>query len=69
MRLYAVLLAACSVLAAPPPRATVTVLATTDLHGNIYPVDYYTGRPAARGLAKIATAGPPGPHGQSAKAC
>lgn len=34
---------------------TVSLLATTDLHGNIYPVDYYTGRPAARGLAKIAT--------------
>jgi 2',3'-cyclic-nucleotide 2'-phosphodiesterase/3'-nucleotidase len=34
---------------------TVSVLATTDLHGNIYPVDYTTGRPAPRGLAKIAT--------------
>jgi 2',3'-cyclic-nucleotide 2'-phosphodiesterase/3'-nucleotidase len=34
---------------------TVTVLATTDLHGNLYPVDYVTDRPAARGLAKIAT--------------
>ena len=33
----------------------VTVLATTDLHGNIYPVDYYTDKPANRGLAKIAT--------------
>src|SRR5262249_49889410 len=36
-------------------QVTVTVLATTDLHGNIYPVDYGTGKPAARGLAKIAT--------------
>lgn len=36
-------------------RVTVTVLATTDLHGCIYPFDYYTGRPAQRGLAKIAT--------------
>jgi 2',3'-cyclic-nucleotide 2'-phosphodiesterase / 3'-nucleotidase len=34
---------------------TVTVLATTDMHGNIYPYDYLSGRPAARGLAKIAT--------------
>jgi 2',3'-cyclic-nucleotide 2'-phosphodiesterase/3'-nucleotidase len=34
---------------------TVTLLATTDLHGSIYPYDYYTGRPANRGLAKIAT--------------
>src|SRR5258708_24973061 len=33
----------------------VRVLATTDLHGNIYPYDYYTAKPAARGLAKIAT--------------
>jgi 2',3'-cyclic-nucleotide 2'-phosphodiesterase / 3'-nucleotidase len=33
----------------------ITVLATTDLHGNIYPYDYLTGRPAPRGLAKIAT--------------
>jgi len=36
-------------------QVTVTVLATTDLHGNLYPVDYVTGRPAARGLARIAT--------------
>jgi 2',3'-cyclic-nucleotide 2'-phosphodiesterase/3'-nucleotidase len=34
---------------------TVTVLATTDLHGNLLPVDYVTGQPAARGLAKLAT--------------
>jgi 2',3'-cyclic-nucleotide 2'-phosphodiesterase/3'-nucleotidase len=34
---------------------TITLLATTDLHGNLYPVDYYTAKPAARGLAKIAT--------------
>ncbi len=33
----------------------ITVLATTDLHGHLYPVDYYTGEPAERGLAKIAT--------------
>src|SRR6266849_6150732 len=33
----------------------IRVLATTDLHGNIYPYDYYTAKPAARGLAKIAT--------------
>ena len=34
---------------------TVTLLATTDLHGNLVPVDYVTGRPAARGLAKLGT--------------
>src|SRR5207237_10732771 len=36
-------------------RVKLTVLATTDLHGNIYPVDYYLNQPAHRGLAKIAT--------------
>ncbi len=48
---------ACLALAASlyAQRATVTLLATTDLHGNIYPYDYYTARPAERGLAKIAT--------------
>src|SRR5687767_13734816 len=34
---------------------TVTVLATTDMHGNIYPYDYLTGAPAQRGLAKLGT--------------
>ncbi len=33
----------------------MTVLATTDLHGNLYPIDYFRDQPAARGLAKIAT--------------
>jgi len=33
----------------------IRVLATTDLHGNIFPYDYYTSQPVARGLAKIAT--------------
>ena len=35
--------------------ATVTLLATTDLHGFIYPYDYFTRQPAARGLAAAAT--------------
>src|SRR3978361_409353 len=42
-------------LAADAREVTVRLPATTDLHGNIYPYDYYTGQPAARGLAKIAT--------------
>jgi 2',3'-cyclic-nucleotide 2'-phosphodiesterase (5'-nucleotidase family) len=42
-------------LAADAREVTVRILATTDLHGNIYPYDYYAGKPAARGLAKIAT--------------
>jgi 2',3'-cyclic-nucleotide 2'-phosphodiesterase/3'-nucleotidase len=33
----------------------ITLLATTDLHGNLYPYDFYTGKPAPRGLAKEAT--------------
>jgi len=33
----------------------VTVLATTDLHGNLLPIDYVTDKPAPRGLASIAT--------------
>ncbi len=33
----------------------ITVLDTTDLHGNILPYDYYTARHNERGLAKIAT--------------
>lgn len=36
-------------------QVSIAILATTDLHGNIYPYDYYTGKPAERGLAKIAT--------------
>src|SRR5882762_938504 len=36
-------------------RVHITIMATTDLHGNILPKDYYTGKPDARGLAKAAT--------------
>lgn len=36
-------------------QVVITLLGTTDLHGNIMPVDYYANRPANRGLAKIAT--------------
>ncbi len=36
-------------------QVTVTLLATTDLHGNLYPVDYYTGQAAPRGLAAAAS--------------
>jgi 2',3'-cyclic-nucleotide 2'-phosphodiesterase/3'-nucleotidase len=52
---FLLLLAAGAVAAASAETVTVTVLATTDMHGNLYPVDYFTGKPAARGLAKIAT--------------
>jgi 2',3'-cyclic-nucleotide 2'-phosphodiesterase/3'-nucleotidase len=41
--------------AAAPQRVQVLILSTTDLHGNIYPIDYYTNKPDGRGLAKLAT--------------
>jgi 2',3'-cyclic-nucleotide 2'-phosphodiesterase/3'-nucleotidase len=43
------------IVAQPPKRTRVTILSTTDLHGNILPVDYYTNKPDNRGLAKVAT--------------
>src|ERR1022692_232021 len=52
-RLIPILLCASSMLAAQ--QVTVTILATTDLHGNLVPVDYVTGQPAQRGLAELAT--------------
>src|SRR5580698_2321350 len=42
-------------LAASAREVSIRVLATTDLHGNIYPYDYYAAKEAPRGLAKIAT--------------
>jgi 2',3'-cyclic-nucleotide 2'-phosphodiesterase (5'-nucleotidase family) len=36
-------------------RVHITILGTTDLHGNIFPVDYYTKQPDNRGLARVAT--------------
>jgi 2',3'-cyclic-nucleotide 2'-phosphodiesterase/3'-nucleotidase len=38
-----------------PDRVQITILGTTDLHGNINPIDYYTNKPDNRGFAKIAT--------------
>jgi 2',3'-cyclic-nucleotide 2'-phosphodiesterase/3'-nucleotidase len=38
-----------------PARVTVTLIATTDMHGFLYPYDYFTRQPAARGLAAAAT--------------
>src|SRR5712692_9171850 len=38
-----------------PAKVRLTLLGTTDIHGNIEPWDYYPDRPANRGLAKIAT--------------
>ncbi|HEX5604164.1 MAG TPA: 5'-nucleotidase C-terminal domain-containing protein [Pyrinomonadaceae bacterium] len=38
-----------------PERVQITILGTTDLHGNINPIDYYTNKPDNRGIAKVAT--------------
>ena len=38
-----------------PERVQVTILGTTDLHGNINPIDYYTDKADNRGFAKVAT--------------
>src|SRR5215213_3805511 len=38
-----------------PDRVQITILGTTDLHGNINPIDYYTNKSDNRGIAKIAT--------------
>ena len=62
----AISLFALSVLALPlsvhtssgqeaPHRAHVVILGTTDMHGRIFPIDYYTNKPDNVGIAKIAT--------------
>jgi 2',3'-cyclic-nucleotide 2'-phosphodiesterase (5'-nucleotidase family) len=38
-----------------PERVHITILGTTDLHGNIDAIDYYTNKADNRGLAKITT--------------
>src|ERR1700746_1953264 len=51
-----IVLFACAGLSLSAERIKLAVLATTDLHGNMYPVDYYNDdKLANRGLIKIAT--------------
>jgi 2',3'-cyclic-nucleotide 2'-phosphodiesterase / 3'-nucleotidase len=38
-----------------PVRSHITILSTTDLHGNIYLIDYNINQPDVRGLARVAT--------------
>jgi 2',3'-cyclic-nucleotide 2'-phosphodiesterase/3'-nucleotidase len=45
----------CAPLVSHAETITITVLATTDMHGFIYTHDYLTGRPSPRGLASAAT--------------
>ncbi len=53
--LLAVFIFAVVAASAPGAEARITVLATTDLHGNVFPYDYLTGKASERGLASIAT--------------
>ncbi len=56
MRILRSLVLGClCVLSTHAAHVKITLLATTDLHGNIYPYDYFNAKPAPRGLAKIAT--------------
>jgi 2',3'-cyclic-nucleotide 2'-phosphodiesterase / 3'-nucleotidase len=48
-------LLAAAAPAVPAETVTVTVLATTDTHGHVYPWDYFTKERAARGLAAAST--------------
>jgi 2',3'-cyclic-nucleotide 2'-phosphodiesterase (5'-nucleotidase family) len=41
--------------AAAPARAHVVILGTTDMHGRIFPIDYYTNKYDNVGIAKVAT--------------
>jgi 2',3'-cyclic-nucleotide 2'-phosphodiesterase (5'-nucleotidase family) len=49
------LLSALAGAALAPTRVQITVLSTTDLHGNMLPYDYYTERADNRGIAKVGT--------------
>ncbi|HUQ91408.1 MAG TPA: 5'-nucleotidase C-terminal domain-containing protein [Bryobacteraceae bacterium] len=55
MSLHRVILLFAGVLLAQAESVRITVLVTTDLHGNIFPYDYFTAKPMERGLAKIST--------------
>src|SRR6266545_2687337 len=53
---YPFLFFACLCFPLSAERIKLTVLATTDMHGNLFPIDYYNDdKPANRGLVKIAT--------------
>jgi 2',3'-cyclic-nucleotide 2'-phosphodiesterase (5'-nucleotidase family) len=40
---------------AAPTRAHIVILSTTDMHGRIFPIDYYTNKYDNVGIAKVAT--------------
>src|SRR3954463_14578138 len=52
------LIAAVSITTAQsttPQRAHVVILSTTDMHGRVFPIDYYTNKYDNVGIAKVAT--------------
>ena len=53
--IFALLLSAAATSGVAVQRVQITILGTTDLHGNLFPLDYYTNKPDNRGLAKVAT--------------
>ena len=55
LRLFFALAAGIATVVAQSERTQITVLSTTDLHGHIHPVDYYTRESTADGLAKVGT--------------
>jgi 2',3'-cyclic-nucleotide 2'-phosphodiesterase/3'-nucleotidase len=52
-----IVLLACAVLTAgqQPKRAHIVILSTTDMHGRVFPIDYYTNKYDNVGIAKVAT--------------
>jgi hypothetical protein len=47
-------LLSCGGKGAGSDETQITILSTTDLHGNLLPLDYYTNKSDERGLAKVA---------------
>ena len=41
--------------ASAPARAHIVILSTTDMHGRVFPIDYYTNKYDNVGIAKVAT--------------
>lgn len=53
--LLSIILTVVTLAGAQQQRVQITILSTTDLHGNLLPIDYYTNQSDMRGLGKIAT--------------
>lgn len=55
--ILALTLVVCAVIipTAADNHVHITIVSTTDLHGNVLPLDYYTNKQDARGLARAAT--------------